>query len=123
MELDAALTVSARTYGQHDWQEESQDAGFHSPNDFGAEEAQCQSKSPHFTRHASRPFVHTEQANFGATMKTVFAVRIHSAYGVVIDTLLFASLEGAQRHAERIQSTRDILRITKIEIIEREVHP
>jgi hypothetical protein len=56
-------------------------------------------------------------------MKTVFAVRIHSAYGVVIDTLLFASLESAQKHAERVQPTRDILRITKIEIIEHEVHP
>ena len=56
-------------------------------------------------------------------MKTVFAVRIHSDYGVVMDTLLFASLEGAQKHAERVQTSCGLLRITKIEIIEREVHP
>jgi hypothetical protein len=56
-------------------------------------------------------------------MKTVFAVRIHSAYGVVIDTLLFKSLESAQQHAERIQTSCGLLRITKIEIIEHEVHP
>jgi len=56
-------------------------------------------------------------------MKTVFSVRIHSEYGVVIDTLLFESLESAQKHAERIQPSLGVLRITKVEIIEREVHP
>ena len=65
-------------------------------------------------------------------MNTVFSVRLHSACGsgtsqaatIVVDTLLFASLNGAQKHAERIQeSGNNILRITKLEIIEHEVHP